>query len=428
MNKIPFFLFDRFLRTDTSYLARGSFWQLIGQFAGLAIAFLLSILYAQFLSKEIYGSYRYIISILGIMNIFALSDMSTTIVRSIARGFDGTFRKAMKIVFLSSLAIPLAGAGIAFFFIRQGSPGIAIGILFASLLAPFSEGLSHWRAYYNGMREFQKKTMRTLIVHATTGITMTGTVLFLFATSPGASYAIVLLTVAALFSQAAPNIVFFLRILRRIPKDAPVEPGSIAYGIHSSVATIPSTIAFSIDSILLHAFLGPAALAVYAFAIVMPEQIKAFAVSITEVAFPKIAHKMADPEQHRALQCTLVPKIWRAMIGTAALVALYIAAAPFIYHLFFPQYADAIPFTRVYALPLILLPFSVLDKTLKAEGNIKKIYFFNISSPVIQIGALALLIPLFGIWGAIAGRMIGRILNYILLFILFKMGHHYGKS
>lgn len=412
---------DRFLRTDTSYLARGSFWLIIGKISWLAIAFFLSVLYARLLSKEVYGNYRYILSIVGVLGIFALPGMPTAIIRSVARGFEGTFRKAAKIIFFFSFTIPLAGAMIGLFFFQRGSFDIAAGIFFASLLSPFAEGLGNWRSYFDGKREFQKKTLLNLTAHLMRGFIMVNVVLFIYIASLNAIYAVILLATASMFSQAVPNTIFFLRTIREVSKHAPVEPGSIAYGIHKSFAAIPSTIAFSIDGILLYAFLGPTALAVYSIATAIPEQLKALVLSATDVAFPKISRKMTDPEQRRALQKTIFQKIIRAMFFIVALVIFYVITAPFLYTLFFPQYREAIFFTQIYALPLILLPFSVFDTMITAEGNIKKIYAYNISSPVIQISALALLIPFFGIWGAIIARIIGRILNYIFLFVLFKI-------
>ncbi len=58
---------------------------------------------------------------------------------------------------------------------------------------------------------------------------------------------------------------------------------------------------------------------------------------------------------------------------------------------------------------------------MKAAGDIKKIYIYNIVSPLIQIAALALLIYPYGLWGAVAGRIIGRAANIMLPLLLFQI-------
>ena len=61
----------------------------------------------------------------------------------------------------------------------------------------------------------------------------------------------------------------------------------------------------------------------------------------------------------------------------------------------------------------------MFNVALKAEGNVSKIYTYNIIAPVIQIMALVLLIPTFGLWGAIIGRSLGRLVNLFMPFLLF---------
>ena len=110
---------ERFLGTDVSYLVRGSFWLVIGSVASMLIGLLLSILYARYLPKETYGSYRYVLSIVSMVGIFSLPGFGTAITRSSARGFDGTFRRLSRIMFFSSFGISVVYLGSAIFFFFQ---------------------------------------------------------------------------------------------------------------------------------------------------------------------------------------------------------------------------------------------------------------------------------------------------------------------
>lgn len=411
----------RFLKTDVASLASGSIWLIIGKIAGLVITVAVSIIYARYLSKEAYGSYRYILGIFGMLGIFALPGMSTSIVRSIARGYEGTFRVASRLIFISCFAVTIIGVSIAAYFFLTNKIGLGLGVLIVATATPFAEGLGNWRAYYEGKQLFYEKTKWIIFGNILHGVAMACTIFIIYFTNLGIGSGIALLALVHSITTALPNIVLHQKLVRSMPRDSTIESGALWYGIHSSVAGIPSTIAYSIDSFLLYSFLGPASVAVYSFAIAPIEQLKALINSVADVAFPRLSLTMATEKGKKSIQQTLIQKILRASVITLLIVAAYIMLAPFLFSILFPQYLDAVLPSQIFSLSLILIPMSILDKTLKAEGNITKIYIYNIISPTILIGALVILIPFYGIWGAIIGRIAGRITNFLFLYILFKI-------
>ncbi|MEK7173830.1 MAG: hypothetical protein AAB710_01975, partial [Patescibacteria group bacterium] len=66
----------RFLQTDVRYLARSTAWLSMGSVIGTTVAFILSLAYARYISKDVYGSYRFILSVIGMAGIFSLPGMS----------------------------------------------------------------------------------------------------------------------------------------------------------------------------------------------------------------------------------------------------------------------------------------------------------------------------------------------------------------
>lgn len=408
---------ERILGFNVSYLARGSFWLSLGQLATMSSAFFLSIAYARYLSKSTYGDYRYILSALSIAGIFALPGIGTSITRSVARGFNGTFRQGSKYIFFGSFGIALVGFGTALYFFIAGNTTLAWGFIIASLVVPAVEGLGNWRAYFDGKKEFRAKTLLNVIdqLFYFCSMAVAMSTIFYFHLSPASSL-LVLLTAYSL-GEGLPNIFFYIQTLRKTAKDAPVEPGSISYGLQLSLVNIPATIANYLDAVLIHTFLGPVALATYAFAIALPEQIKSLLGTFADVTFPKIA---AHPDIV-GLQDTLLEKALRATTITIGIVMIYIIAAPWIYQILFPRYIESIIFSQVFALSLVIFPFTIFNTAMKATGDIKKIYIYNIVSPLIQITALALLIYPYGLWGAVAGRIIGRTANIMLPLLLFQI-------
>jgi len=413
-------ILERFLKTDINYLAKGSFWLGTGKAVSILVALVLSLLYARLIDMEVYGEYRYILSMLGTLGIFAVPGVATAIVRSVARGYEGTFRRGGFLIFFCSFGITIIGLGVASWFYMQGRYSLAISLGVASLVVPFVEGLGNWRAYYEGKQLFCEKTIFNIFSSIFYGVLMAASILLLsggWLTFFGS--AVVVLVLAYLVGNAIPNIVFFIRAMRSVPRASAVEPGSIRYGMHLSLLNVPTTVANYLDALLLHAFIGPVALAMYSFAVALPEQLKSVFAIFATVSFPKLSSNVASSEGKNDLKKTLPNKIARATFLTTCIVTMYVFAAPTLYNVLFPAYKDAVFPSQIFALSLIFFPVGVFGTAIKAEGNLKKIYLYELFIPFIQIGMLIAFIPLYGLWGAIFARLLARIANHALAFILF---------
>jgi O-antigen/teichoic acid export membrane protein len=410
--------YERFFHTDVRYLAKGTFWLTVGKVVGAAIAFGLSILYARYLPKELYGEYRYVLSVLSMLGVFALPGIATAIIRGVARGFDGTFSIGAKYIFFSSFGITVAGLAVATWFFLAGNTMLAWAFIAASIVIPFAEGLGNWRAYLEGKKLFRKKTLFNIWSNIWYGALLALSVGAIYFYSLPINYSLVILVLAYTVGHAIPNILFLLITLRSLPKDCISEPGSVRYGMHLSLIKAPATIANYLDAVLLHTLLGPAALALYAFAIALPEQIKGFLGVTASVAFPKLATK-TDSLELSEMKKKLPGKIGRAMVISFAVIIIYIAVAPYIYEIFFPRYQDSVIYSQIFALSLITFPMGVFGTAIKAEGNLKKIYIHQLLAPIIQIIALIILIPQFALWGAVFARIIARIVGHGLAYGLF---------
>ena len=425
-----FRILSRFLQTDTDYLLRGSALLTIGKSIGSIAALLLSIAYARYLPKELYGDYRYILSIVGMLGIFALPGMATALIRSVARGHDGALRSMTRIIFLSSLGIAAASLISAGIFFQKESFTLAYSFLAISCIIPFAESFGTWRGYWNGKKDFKTLTFYNIVSHIIYGLGMLGTVAGIALGNLPPILSVVMLTSAYYITRALPNVFFYMRTIRTIPTTASEEPCGMRYGFHLSLVDIPATIANNIDSVLLYTYLGPASLATYSFAIVPIEQLKGLLGTVATASFPKMAEKSFGTNIQSDLKKTLPKKLFKASGITAFIVLVYIVAAPLLFPLLFPQYVDAIPYSQVFALSLIFFPLGLFNTAMKAEGDLKKIYLYSIGVPLIQIALLAVFIFLYGLWGAIIGRIIGRLVNHGTLTILYflpRTGKHVEK-
>ena len=69
------------------------------------------------------------------------------------------------------------------------------------------------------------------------------------------------------------------------------NPVPVAYGNHLTAMSIPGTISSQLDALLVYHFVGPAALAVYTFATLLPEKFSGGIQFISNIALPKFSEK-----------------------------------------------------------------------------------------------------------------------------------------
>lgn len=412
---------DQFFQTDSVYLIRGGFWLGAGKAAGTLILLLLSVLYARYLTKDLYGEFRYVLSVMGMFSILSFPGLATSMMRSVARGYEGAYRKTAWHMFVISFGMTAIGLGfgVFYYFFEQNIP-LAFSFIAAALLIPFVEGLGNWRAYFDGKKEFQKKTTHTVLSHIFYGLIMMSAIAIITYTHPPLNLALVILVGASYVGHGLPNILYSIELLRKIPRNLPMEPGSLQYGYRLTSLDIIPNIAYNLDTVLLFNFLGPSALAVYAFALAPVQQIRTMFDIVPLIAFPKIAMKTKDAKSTHELTYAVRKKIARTLPFTFLIALFYILMAPVLYAYLFPTYMSSVLPSQILALSLIFFPLNISNTALKAEGDMKKLFMISTGIPIGKIIALVILIPLYGLWGAVIVNVAGLIFGYTLAYFLFQ--------
>src|SRR3989338_6310130 len=85
---------EDFFKTDMVYLAKGGFWFTLAQTVVSLSSFFLAVAFAQFVTKEAYGQYKYILSIVGLLGAFTLSGLPSAFLFSWS-GRSGQFFRAL---------------------------------------------------------------------------------------------------------------------------------------------------------------------------------------------------------------------------------------------------------------------------------------------------------------------------------------------
>jgi O-antigen/teichoic acid export membrane protein len=405
---------EHYTKTDMVYLASGGFWLVLGQAVSALSAFTLAIAFANLVPQETYGAYKYLTSIAAMFAIFSLPGMGVAVTRATAQGNEHVIHSATRSRILFSLlgtAVALFGSG---WYLLHQNTQLALALLIIAATLPVFDTTTTYLSYLAGKRRFDLQTKYHAI---TQSISVAVLLAVLFVTD-----SLLAILLAYFIPLAVTRAILYFLTENTIPQR---EKGSTdketkEYGLHLTAMSMLSTVAGQIDKILLWQFLGPAQLAIYTFAIAIPEQLKGPLKGMGDIAFTKFAAQ--TPEDIRRN----FPFLWRKLglyaIGLFCISVAYIVAAPFIFMLIFPQYVDSVLYSQIFALSLVTGVSSIASAILSAQKKTVVQYVITTVQPLITIALFLLLIPLYGVMGAIIAFVLSRfIATIIYLSALFTL-------
>lgn len=399
---------ERFTKTDNVYLAKGGFWLTGGQVVTSAASFVLALLFARLIPKEVYGNYKYILSLAGLFATFSLTGLSAAVVQSVARGFRGTFFAVTKILIKWNSLILLTSLSGSIYYLLNDNQTLGYGLLIVAVLFPSIRIFEVYESYLNGSKNFKKSAIYRGIVDIATIVSVAIT---LFLTD----HVIVLLT-TNLLTQFLLNALFYKKTYDSIQADqrTNIEPGIIEFGKHLSFQNVMSNVAAHIDKIIIFHYLGAVEVAIYMFATAIPQQIKGLISNAAILITPKISGRTA-----REAVSMIRTRFFMSLSILVPIVVTYIIFAPFIFKIFFPAYIEAVPYTQWYSLILLLMG-NLSGLVLITQKASKEQYQLTVFGSVSQIILMFALVHNFGISGIIWGILISKSLTAILSYVLAK--------
>jgi len=398
---------ERFTKTDNLYLFRGGFFLTLSSITTGALSFIMAIVLGWLLPKEVYGNYKYLFSILGIVALFTLGGMDTAVTQAIARGQDGSFRMGFRKKLLFSFLGTITAIGIAIFYFNQDKSMIGYGALLMGAFLPLWGPFGLFPAYFVGKGQFRNITKANVGIQTLVAISVITTAYF--------SKNFFVIAFVNVFFQTLGSGYVMWKILRSIPKNSEVDPKTSSYGFHLSAIDVLSTVSNYLDNILIFTFLGPASLAVYNFAIAPTEQIKGLLKNTYSLALPKFSNKtMTD------IKRTINHKMLLFGLVALLVIFLYIITARFLFSIFLPKYLDSVVYSQIFSISLLIAPIYPILAALKATSQTKKLYGYSITGALVEITLIAILIPLWGLWGAIFSQIAARLFNLVYAWIALQ--------
>jgi O-antigen/teichoic acid export membrane protein len=398
---------QKYTGTDNVYLAKGGFWLTLGQILSSAASFLSTIAFANLVDPITYGNYKYIISIIGTIGIFSLNGMGIAISQAVARGFENSFYSGFKTKLKWSCLGSFAAIMGAIYYWAKGNEILPLPLVMIAVFLPLMQSSSIYSSFLTGRKIFNIQVKYTTInnVFATavmiTAIFVTKNLFWLIA--------------IYLISHTSLNLLFYLITKKRFRPNKREDIETIPYGKHLSLMGIIANFALYIDKILLFTFIGSTQVAVYSFAIAVPEQIKSVLKNINTLALPKFSTKSQEK-----IKENVGKKIRKLFLFTGLVFLAYLVFAPYLYKIFFPQYLESITYSLWYSLTIITVPVYFFTTIFSAKMKKAELYKIQIAPPIVKILLLIVLTPIYGIWGVVVGQMVASVFTLALAIFLFK--------
>ncbi|MDD5738623.1 MAG: oligosaccharide flippase family protein [Candidatus Pacebacteria bacterium] len=408
-NKIKDWLLwsQKYTQTDMLYVAKGGFWLFIGQAVGFLANFLLIIIFTNWLSKETFGTYKYVLSLLGILSIPSLSGLNSAVLNAASKNEDGSFLRAFQLKLKWGLWGTLASLIVAGYYFFQGNNALSICFLIVACFLPFFNSFSLYDSFLAGKKKFDLQNKLNILVQIVSLSAMAFTLFF--------TNNIFLILLAYFLPLTLCYIIFFILVKKKFQFNNQASKETLAFGKHLSLLGGLANLNSQVDKIILWHFLGPAPLAIYSVVMMMPDKIKEILKIIGSLAMPKLVVRPI-----LELKKTIPQKTLQLFALSFPIMILYILIVPLVFKWFFPQYVQYVMYSQFYALILLTYPRILSGSVLTAKQKTKELYIGAlVLSPVYWV-LLLVLTPTLGIWGAIASFLLLEFITFILQYWQFK--------
>ncbi len=400
-------LIQKHTKTDMVYLARNSFWTTATRISGALLSFVLAVCFANLLPESVFGNYKFILSLAAVASAFSLTGLHLAIIRDVARGTVGLLRTSFFVQLKWSVGVLVASLSMAGYYAFAGNMELASACLLMGIFLPITAAAKMYSPFLEGKKDYTRLSQYSI---ATT-VAYTATLI----TAIFLTHNLLILIFLYFASQAICSLIFFLISLKFDPINSAHPHKTVKFGKDLSFLNILSTLAGQLDKILVYHYLGAAQLATYALSQVPVGQVSSGLKQFAQLAYPKYSSKPL-PE----IRSAIYHKMLLFSLPIVVTVVAYIILAPFVFKVFFPKYLDAVLYSQVAMLSVLFLPKKLLAFAILAHARRKTIYLISVPSSCTKIILLLILLPKFGIWGAISTEIIMNIFGFVSSLIILK--------
>lgn len=399
---------EKYTKTDMIYLGKGGFWVTLRQFFTSISSLILTLFFANYLSKTEFGNYKYILSVYALLSISTISGLGIALTQAVSRKEKILLTPILKTKIKWGLVGFMLSLIVATYYLYKENSTLFYGMVLSAIFIPFIEPLNIYDAKLTGEKKFNISTkFQTITQIINTTSVIAAVVLKLN---------ILIIILIFFISSLIPKIIIFKKmqqdeVKENTPEQKNITNKIISYGKHLSIIEIFSSFNKYIDKILIFQSLGSAELAIYTFAVSPPEYITTFFGNLQTVFLPKLSEKNEIKNVGK--------KIFLFLLTSIIISAIYIYITPLIFKIFFKSYTESVTLSQIYALSICTITLSIPLTIMQAKKQIKNLYTYNIITSVTGIIILFISIH-YNLIGVIIGRVTIRFINLITAIILNK--------
>lgn len=399
---------EKYTKTDMVYLTKGSFWNVAGQVTATLASLGLAVAMAKYVPKELYGNYKYLLSLAAIIGSFSLTGIATALTQAVARGYDGELKAAVSLNNRWSFGIVIISFTGGAYYLLNDNYTLAIAMFLIGVVTPLLNSFSFFGNFLNGKKLFR------FIAFANFWRSLIPAVSILILVLSGFTNPLLLFSVYVISNLL---VTFFCYRYTKVHfvENNKTDPGTRKYSFQLTGVSIVSTIADQIDKVLVFQHLGGTELAVYSFATAIPMQIRGLMKNIYQLALPSFSKR-----EKADLKKEMYSKLFIMGGGIILIVGVYIIAAPYIFKVLFPNYTEATLYSQVFALSLLAYIMVLPAAALQAKKAVREMYEASLLGSIFKIILIVVPIFFFGLWGVIAGKILFDFFTLIILMRGFK--------
>jgi len=376
----------------------------------IILGVLFTVVFTRLMTKEAFGQYNYVLSIIGLFSIFSLQGLSISLMRSVSKGFDGDIWNATKTRLRWSLiGSVIIGIISLYFFIVEPTNNLYLYILLCAIFFSVFTCFDTYNFILYGKRMFKTATKLILLFNfVTIGIT----ILVIYFTKT-----LLFIILGFLIASSVTHLSIFNYIVLKVKSNDKKEKTTISYGKHLTLNQAVINILPFADKIVVASLLGFVDLAVYSIAVPLSEKLKKLVMALNNVIFPDLVRM--KPKNCYAI---IKNKAIYVILFSSIIAFIGILLAPFIIDfLYTKEYSAAILYIQILLISLVITTTSLLlYNALQAQKAIKELYFYNTSITFFEIITMIIMIIFFGLLGAVITKVISRTYGLGLLLYLTK--------
>jgi len=397
---------ETYVKTDIRYIVNGGFWSASNYGLQVSAGVITTVALANALSPESLGTYQYILAVSSVLSVLTLSGLGTAITRAVAQGIDGVLRSGFYLKLRWSILAGIIGILLSTYYLIAGDMVLGFSFLVIAACIPLLESFKLYENYLQGKQAFKDTVFLGFwrkplpVVAILVALWFTDSVLVLITTY----------FVANLVSYAA----VYLAVIKKYQPSKYFDLPTYQLSKHLSALKIMAEVGSHADKILIWHFLGAAEVAIYTIAQLAVRYSGGFLSTINSILLPKVSQR-----DLRTLQQTLPRKVLFFTASMALGVLLYIIAAPHLFKILFPQYPEAVIYSQILAFTLLLTPRTMFAQVLTAHKQVAAQYKLTVINLTLKLTFLAMLLPIFGIWGAVYSVLTTETILLILTFYYF---------